>query len=250
MAAPGWYPDPTGRFELRWFDGAGWSASVSRGGQQSFDDPSAAPTAPASSGMNVGVLVGAILLVAALVVGGAVYLTRSSDSTAVTSATTTPSSVASGVGSQPVDFFGESLPYYDRNGIDPAVGTRAPVLHGVGLDGHPITIDASDGPYMVVFLAHWCPHCNREIPRLVSWAGSGGVPKKLKIVGVATAVGEALPNYPPGPWLAAKEWPWPAMIDQPNGEGVSGIAADAFCASGWPYFVIVGTDGKVKARVS
>ncbi len=33
-----WYPDPTGRFELRYWDGAAWTSHVSRAGQQS-DDP-------------------------------------------------------------------------------------------------------------------------------------------------------------------------------------------------------------------
>ncbi|HVF53464.1 MAG TPA: phospholipid scramblase-related protein [Actinomycetota bacterium] len=30
---PGWYPDPTGGFELRYWDGAGWTDHVSSGGQ-------------------------------------------------------------------------------------------------------------------------------------------------------------------------------------------------------------------------
>jgi len=30
-AAPGWFPDPTGRFPLRYWDGATWTAAVSDG---------------------------------------------------------------------------------------------------------------------------------------------------------------------------------------------------------------------------
>ena len=38
-AAPAgaWHPDPTGRHQLRWWDGAAWRPEVSDGGQQSHD---------------------------------------------------------------------------------------------------------------------------------------------------------------------------------------------------------------------
>lgn len=41
-AAPGggkWAPDPSGRFEYRWWDGQQWTAQVSRGGVTSEDPP-------------------------------------------------------------------------------------------------------------------------------------------------------------------------------------------------------------------
>jgi Protein of unknown function (DUF2510) len=37
----GWYSDPSGRFELRYWDGSQWSEHVSRGGQQFTDAPTA-----------------------------------------------------------------------------------------------------------------------------------------------------------------------------------------------------------------
>jgi len=48
-AAPNWYPDPFGRHEHRWFDGAQWTDQVSSHGRQSTDPPVAAhvPTAVA-----------------------------------------------------------------------------------------------------------------------------------------------------------------------------------------------------------
>jgi hypothetical protein len=36
---PGWYPDPTGRFGQRYWDGAGWTDNVARNGQQFRDLP-------------------------------------------------------------------------------------------------------------------------------------------------------------------------------------------------------------------
>jgi hypothetical protein len=35
----GWYADPAGRIELRYWDGGAWTEHVSRGGQQYTDPP-------------------------------------------------------------------------------------------------------------------------------------------------------------------------------------------------------------------
>ncbi|MEI7548584.1 MAG: DUF2510 domain-containing protein, partial [Actinomycetota bacterium] len=35
----GWYADPAGRFELRYWDGGAWTEHVSRAGQQFTDPP-------------------------------------------------------------------------------------------------------------------------------------------------------------------------------------------------------------------
>jgi Protein of unknown function (DUF2510) len=45
MLDKGWYPDPSRRHELRWFDGEHWTTSVMDGEQAGQDDPSA-PAAP------------------------------------------------------------------------------------------------------------------------------------------------------------------------------------------------------------
>jgi hypothetical protein len=45
VAPASWHPDPTGRFEMRYFDGTAWTEHVVRGGQQSIDP--VAPAAPA-----------------------------------------------------------------------------------------------------------------------------------------------------------------------------------------------------------
>ncbi|MDO8390545.1 MAG: redoxin family protein [Actinomycetota bacterium] len=292
MAAAGWYPDPTGRFELRWFDGTTWSPSVSRGGQQFLDDLNAAPSpmapTPAAgfgpppgfgrtqivtesmlsestrskSGLVVGAVVGAVALLAVgvfVAVGSSdgdseqVVVSESTavvpgDTTGGVSVITSPVVGSGDEYSRPVDIAGEFLPRY-TGGSDDAIGMPAPVLSGYDVDGNPVTIDATtDGAYMVVFLAHWCPHCNREIPRLIDWLSQGGVPAELNVIGVATAVSESSPNYPPGQWLADKGWPWPTLHDESTGDGTAGMAALAYGASGWPYFVIVGADGLVKAR--
>ena len=39
VAPAAWYPDPSKRFELRYWDGTEWTEHVARGGQQFTDQP-------------------------------------------------------------------------------------------------------------------------------------------------------------------------------------------------------------------
>ena len=90
----------------------------------------------------------------------------------------------------PVEIIGESLPYLETDVVadDPAVGEPAPVLVGLDFEGNPLRIDAAEaGPTMVAFVAHWCPHCNDEIPVLNELRDEGAFPADLNIVGVSTA---------------------------------------------------------------
>ena len=121
----------------------------------------------------------------------------------------------------------------------------APALRGFHFDGSAIDIGANQRPFMVVFLAHWCPHCNREIPVLQSWSELGGVPAGMDIVGVSTAANAQRDNYPPSTWIAERSWEWPVMADSATSD-----AAVAYGVAAFPSFVIVGADGKVKVRSS
>lgn len=46
---PGWYPDPSGRFEFRFHNGSIWTADVSTSGQRYVDPLGAAPSTPRPS---------------------------------------------------------------------------------------------------------------------------------------------------------------------------------------------------------
>ena len=48
MLPPGWYADPSGRFEYRFHNGSTWTADVSSGGQRFVDPLGRSPTPPAS----------------------------------------------------------------------------------------------------------------------------------------------------------------------------------------------------------
>jgi cyclophilin family peptidyl-prolyl cis-trans isomerase len=80
---PGWYPDPTGQPQSRYWDGIQWTSSTQFAGR---------PVARAgrSTGLVVGLALGAVLTVVALGVGGVVLLRGAlSDSSSGPSATAT-----------------------------------------------------------------------------------------------------------------------------------------------------------------
>lgn len=144
---------------------------------------------------------------------------------------------------RPVTVTGAALPTMAK-GDDPAVGMQAPQLDGFTFDGSAVTIKPGD-PTLVVLLAHWCPHCQREVPRLVQWNNEGGVPAGVQIVGIATATDSQKPNFTPSAWLARETFPWPVLVDSAKDE-----AANALGLSGFPTFVFLDAEGKVLFRTS
>jgi thiol-disulfide isomerase/thioredoxin len=96
----------------------------------------------------------------------------------------------------------------------------------------------------IFFVAHWCPHCQAEVPRLENWIQTHGIPIGLDIEIVSTRVNEAPNNYPPSAWL------------QREGLGQLPIIADdtkdtayfAYGAGGLPYIVYLDKDNKVVLR--
>ena len=129
---------------------------------------------------------------------------------------------------------------------DPSVGTTVPTLRGTDYDGDETAIvPGAEGPLMIVVMAHWCPHCNDEVPLLVEWGESGDVPEGLQVVGVSTAAREGAEHFPPGPWIDELGWEWPVLADD---EAQS--AAAAVGTTGYPYMLFVAADGTVQAHVS
>ena len=129
---------------------------------------------------------------------------------------------------------------------DPAGGETPPTLSGQSFDGTPITIDPSDGRAKgVVFVAHWCPHCQKEVPLIQEWIDEGNLPDDVDVYAVSTAVRADQANYPPSDWLAAEGWTPPVLLDDPDQ-----TAATAYGLPGFPYFVMIDADGKVTQRAS
>ena len=193
-----------------------------------------------SSSGNGKFIVGAII---AIVIGGAAIF-------AITSSGSDSASTSSGISEfSSITVTGEALPAFDSvsSAIDGAIGMPAPVVSGKGFTGTEITTDGAGTPTLLVFLAHWCQYCQREVPLLVEWEKSGKMPGNIDVLAVTTGTDSANPNYPPSEWLARENFPatWPVLADSADKVG-----GDAFGLAGYPYFVLVGGDGKVLWRSS
>ncbi|MCZ4496910.1 MAG: hypothetical protein JWM25_1495, partial [Thermoleophilia bacterium] len=117
------------------------------------------------------------IVIGVLLLGGIVALvaTRPSDSdSAATKAAQGAPAFAE------VEVTGDQVPAF-TTGDDPAVGEQLPTIAGTSTDDGPIRLDAADGAQVIVTLAHWCPHCQAEVPRIVDWAKDGGLPDGVKI---------------------------------------------------------------------
>jgi cytochrome c biogenesis protein CcmG, thiol:disulfide interchange protein DsbE len=136
------------------------------------------------------------------------------------------------------------LPDPATGAADPAVGLTAPVVAGSNFEGIGVEI-GHGSPTLAVFVAHWCPHCQAEVPDLVEWNANAQVPAGVRVVGVATSTDERRPNYPPSDWLVGEGFPWPVIADSDTFD-----AAAAFGVSGYPFFVFVDADGSVLWRSS
>jgi len=194
------------------------------------------------------VLAIAAIVAVVLVVGGGSSSSSTTTSTISDASETSQPTNGDAVAAaefQLVKATGEMLSALEDPDNDPARGKLAPAVNGFGFDGAPLTIAPTGKPMLVVFLAHWCPHCNAEIPRLIEWKDSGAMPGDLEVIGVSTGARDDAPNWPPSQWVVDKAWPWPVMADSED-QG----AALAFGVSGYPGLILLNGDGKVLARRS
>lgn len=200
-----------------------------------------------SSTLSARAIIIGVAIVVALAAAIAIFASGGDD----TSGPTTTADIADG-GVAPAEFQdvnveGDALDPLGKDATDPAKGKVGPNVSGYTHSGFPVSIKpATDGqPTLLVFLAHWCPHCNAEMPRLVKWYESGQVPDDLRVVGVTTSSREDQANWPPSEWMQSFKWPFEVLADsQTNQAGVS------YGVDGYPFMVLLDKDGKVAARHS
>jgi len=128
---------------------------------------------------------------------------------------------------------------------DPAIGKTAPVLTGRGFDGKKGTIGGPGEPRAVVFVAHWCPHCRREVPRIVKLAKQGKL-DGIEVETVTTGTSSDAPNYPPSKWLAREKWPFTNVLN----DDADQRAMRGYGGTSYPYFVFLDAQGNVVGRAS
>ena len=144
----------------------------------------------------------------------------------------------------PVTVNGAALPAIPENGKDPAVGRPFPGITGSNvLDGSPVAITADGRAKVVIYVAHWCPHCQAEVPVITAWLAAKGRPADVDLYAVSTAVAPDRGNFPPASWLVREKWPIATLADDAGGSAFRAAGLSSF-----PSFVAVGADGTVRAR--
>lgn len=127
---------------------------------------------------------------------------------------------------------------------DAALGTTAPIISAETLAGSRVQVGDDGTARLYGFFAHWCPHCQDELPTTVSWLESNPLPEGVEIVAVSTGVDPAAPNYPPSEWFEDENWPATVLLDSEEQ-----ALATAFGLTAYPFWVAVDADGVVVARV-
>lgn len=200
---------------------------------------------PASRWLLPGLIAAAVVVAAVLAIVLSGGPGSDGGSSTVPPSASSGGSTASGSGAAaeaPV-ITGTPLAGFPGPGVtDPAVGQAAPEVSGAAFDGTPVAIEADGRPKVILFLAHWCPHCQEEVPVIQAWVTAGGVPAGVDLFAVATAIDPAAPNYPPDAWFAREGWTSPVIVDPTNS------VAEAYGLTAFPFWVFVGPDGNVRAR--
>lgn len=142
---------------------------------------------------------------------------------------------------RPVTITGAPLAPLPVSGVDPAVGTLAPAIDGVDLDGNLVQLGA--GKQAIVLVASWCPACQQELRDLAELDRGGLLPTGLPITLVLTLHDDARPNWPADRWLARERWTRPVLVDD-----LDSSAAFALGLQATPTWILIERDGSVAHR--
>ena len=140
---------------------------------------------------------------------------------------------------------GQVLPRLPEGGADPAIGAAIPNVTGADFEENPVAISNDGNAKIILFLAHWCPHCQREVPIVQDWLDTDPLPEGLDFYAVATSISSTRENYPPSSWLDREGWSTPVIVD----DEASSVAA-SYGLSAFPYWVFADADGTVMLRLS
>ena len=140
---------------------------------------------------------------------------------------------------------GAPLSPFSSSAGDTSVGLVAPEIVSADFAGAPSSIVHDGTPKLILFLAHWCEHCQREVPAVQSWINANGIPDGVELVSVATSISEIRPNYPPDAWLERENWTQRVVVDD-----AAGRISQAYGLTSFPYYVAVNGSGEVQGRLA
>jgi len=156
-----------------------------------------------------------------------------------------PAEVDFSAGFGSVSVVGDSLPPHNADGLDEATQVIAPTVTATDWRGNQTTIGPDGRPKIVVFLAHWCPHCQAEVPLISQWLDEGRLDPGVDLYSAAVMTDHNRDNWPPQQWLEAEQWEPPVLMD----DAASSIAF-SFGVNAVPFFVVLDGENRVLLRAA
>lgn len=138
---------------------------------------------------------------------------------------------------------GAPLPPYTNP--DTGAGALVPSITAASFDGTPETIAPDGTARLYGFFAHWCPHCQDEMPVVADWLEANQLPEGVEVVAISTGTSPDADNYPPSAWFGREDWPTTVVADS-----AQNAIANGFGLTGYPYWVAVDGNGQVIYRVA
>ncbi|MEN8235448.1 MAG: TlpA disulfide reductase family protein [Actinomycetota bacterium] len=108
-----------------------------------------------------------------------------------------------------------------------------------------ITIDPTDGVSRAWLIwAHWCPHCQRELPEVSEWyVEHRDEYPNVELLSVSSSIDDTRGN-PLEPYLDDLQLPFPTIVDADL------ALAQQLGVSAYPFWVFTGPDGTTLLRIA
>ena len=175
------------------------------------------------------IIAGAVILVLGLAI--AIGVTLSSEP------------VAAGLPEGETTVTGDLLPEFaGENDDNIALGLAAPTFSAPNENSEIVNLEKNGNAKALLFLAHWCGYCQKEVPVVQGFIDSVGVPPGVDVIAIATSIDRGRENYPPQRWLADEGWSETQLYDLDREIG------NAYGLTAFPYWVFLDKDLNVVAR--
>ena len=175
------------------------------------------------------IIAGAVILVLGLAI--AIGVTLSSEP------------VAAGLPEGETTVTGDLLPEFSgENDDNIALGLAAPIFSAPNENSEIVTLEKNGNAKALLFLAHWCGYCQKEVPIVQRVINTIGVPDGVEVIAIATSIDRGRENYPPQKWLDEEGWSETQLYDLDKEIG------SAYGLNSFPYWVFLDKDLNVIAR--
>ena len=202
------------------------------------------PAPPASGQSRLFLLAVGALVVVGLGIVAVVAGSRGDDTDTEAASSDGAETAVVDVTGTPLTPMPSNVQFADANN-DLAYGVVAPTLSGTGFDGSDVVIENDGSAKVIYFVAHWCPHCQAEVPMIQGLVDDGKLPEGLDVYAVSTSVDQGRGNYPPSDWLAEEGFTPTVMRDDDSASALS-----AFGATSFPFAVYLNANNEVVARTA